>query len=262
MLLDWLTPQAFNFGTQKIILGQTAAVPDALVIMPEFDAGSPFSEFFMVQNRTRALNDTLLPGDGLLVWHADARLNTQGTDFAYDNSTTGHKLLRLMEADGLDQIEKGFAANAADYYVQGGTFGPHSIPDSVRYDGSATGVTVTEIGASGPTMALTADVHYTLGRPTSPVLRRVTSDFIFFQEFINRLTWSNNPTNRTPIVKYRIFKRPSGADDTAYVFLADAPAAAGPGYDHKGLKKDEFYMYRIIAVDKNGVESPAAEVGN
>jgi fibronectin type 3 domain-containing protein len=111
-------------------------------------------------------------------------------------------------------------------------------------------------------MPLTADVHYTLGQPTYPALKRVAGDFIFFREYINRLTWSNNPGNRTPIVKYRIFNRPSSADDTAYVFLADAPATANPGFDHKGLKKDEFYKYRIIAVDKNGVESPATEIGN
>ena len=262
MLLDWLTPRVFNYGTQRVSLGQTAAVPDALLMMPEYDASAPFSEFFMVQNRTRTQNDAFLPGDGLLFWHVDARLNPAGTDFAYDNSTTVHKLLRLMEADGMEHIEKGFAADAADYYVQGLTFGPYSYAGSNRYDGTATGITVTDIGPSGPTMALTADIHYPLGQPTSPLLRRVTGNFIFFQEYVNRLTWSNNSTNRTPIAKYRIFKRSPSADDTAFVFLADAPAGASPGFDHKGLKKDEFYLYRIIAVDKNGVESPATEIGN
>ncbi|MGD0782738.1 MAG: hypothetical protein ABSA30_07760 [Candidatus Aminicenantales bacterium] len=262
MLLDWVTPQVFNYGTQGISLTQAAAAPEALVIMPEFDAGSPFSEFFMVQNRTRALNDAFLPGDGLLIWHVDATLNAQGTDFAYDNSTTSHKLLRLMEADGLEEIEKGLPADAGDYYVQGRTFGPISYPSSGRYDGTATGVTATDISPSGATMTLTADIHYTLGQPTDPALRRVTSDYVFFREDIDRLTWSNNPLNRTPIVKYRIFERPSSADDTAYVFLADAPAAANPGFDHQGLKIAEFYKYRIIAVDKNGVESAATEVGN
>jgi M6 family metalloprotease-like protein len=262
MLLDWLTPQVFSYGTRRVSLGWTAAVPDALVAMPEFDAASPFSEFFMVQNRTRTLNDVLQPGDGLLVWHVDARLNAAGTDFAYDNSYTSHKLLRLMEADGLEHIEKGYAADAADYYVQGLAFSPFSSPGSGRYDGTASGVTVTDIGLSRPTMALTADIHYDLAPPVNPTLRRLTGDFIFFQEYVNRLAWSNNSLNRTPLDKYRIFKRPAGADDTAYVFLADVPAAAGPGFDHKGLKKGEYFRYRIIAVDKNGVESPAAEVGN
>jgi M6 family metalloprotease-like protein len=262
MLLDWLTPQVFNYGTRRLALAQAAAAPDALALMPEFDSGSPFSEFFMVQNRTRGLNDAFLPGDGLLVWHVDARLDPQGTDFAYDNSYTSHKLLRLMEADGLEQIEKGLPADAPDYYTQGLTFGPQTVPPSGRYDGTATGVTVMDISASGPTMTLTADVHYALGQPAYPVLQRVAGDFIFFREYINRLTWSNNSQNRTSIVQYRIFKRPSGADDTAYVFLAAAAASANPGYDHKGLKKDEFYKYRIIAVDKNGVESAATEVGN
>ena len=60
----------------------------------------------MVQNRTRPGNDADLPADGLLIWHVDARLTRSGSDFLYDNSYTAHKLLRLMEADGLEEIER------------------------------------------------------------------------------------------------------------------------------------------------------------
>ncbi len=262
MLLDWLTPQVFNYGTRRISLAQTAAVPDALVIMPEFDAASPFSEFFMVQNRTRGLNDALLPGDGLLIWHVDARLNAQGTDFAYDNSYTAHKLLRVMEADGLEQIEKGYAAKAGDYYTPGRLFGPAAAPASGRYDGTATGVTVMDISPSGPTMALTADIHYTLQPPASFAVSRLSGDYIFFRESINRLNWAENPRNRTAMARYRIYKKPLRAGDEAYTLLAEITASTNNRYDHKGLKKDELYSYRIIAIDKNGVESAAAEAGN
>ncbi len=230
--------------------------------MPEFDAASPFSEFFMVQNRTRGLNDALLPGDGLLIWHVDARLNAQGTDFAYDNSYTAHKLLRIMEADGLEQIEKGYAAKAEDYYTQGRLFGPAAAPASGRYDGTATGVTVMDISPSGPTMALTADIHYTLQPPASFAVSRLSGDYIFFRESINRLNWAENPRNRTAMARYRIYKKPLRAGDEAYTLLDEITASTNNRYDHKGLKKDELYSYRIIAIDKNGVESAAAEAGN
>ncbi len=71
------------------------------MVMPEALQGNQFGEFFMIQNRYRTGNDTPYPSNGLLIWHVDARLDPSGTNFLYNNSYTEHKLLRLMEADGL-----------------------------------------------------------------------------------------------------------------------------------------------------------------
>jgi M6 family metalloprotease-like protein len=261
MLLDWITPEAFNFGTRGFALGASGASPNALLAMPEFDPAKPFDEFFMIQNRTRTANDAALSADGLVVWHVDARLNTAGTNFKYDNSYTEHKLLRLMEADGLEQIERGQAYNPADYFNAGSTFSPATTPDSNRYDGTAPGLTLCDIGPAGATMALNTDIHYTLLQPEAGSITRLESDFVFFREFINKLTWVPNSRNRTEVVKYRIWKKPKSSGNDAYVYLADAKAQANPVFEHRGLKKDDTFTYRIIAVDKNGVESAALEVG-
>ena len=104
--------------------------PDAVLFMPGASGGI-FGEYFMVQNRNRAGNDTgLFTGsDGLVVWHVDARLDTWNYDYQYDNSYTEHKLLRLMEADGLEEIETWSAsADAGDYYKAGLMFGPATSP--------------------------------------------------------------------------------------------------------------------------------------
>lgn len=260
MLLDWISPQAFVYGTRGFALGASGGGQDALILMPEYSASQPFDEFFMVQNRTRAANDATLPGDGLIVWHVDARLNTAGTNFRYDNSYTDHKLVRLMEADGLEQIERGYAAGAADYYTAGRTLSPLTTPNCSRYDGTSPGLTLSSIGAAGPVMAFAADIHYTLFPPAGASLTRLQSDFIFFIEYINKLAWANDARNRTRIESYRIYKKPKGAGDEAYVLLAEIAAEASPVYEHRGLKKDEAYAYRIIAIDANGVESTGAEV--
>jgi len=262
MLLDWITPQVFNSGTRAFALGQSALTQDALIVMPEFDPAGPFGEFFMVQNRTRAANDFFFPGDGLLIWHVDARLNSQQTNFLYDNSYTAHKLLRLMEADGLEHIEHGYSADAGDYYVPGRVFGSETVPDSRRYDGSASGVGVGDISAPGPSMAFTADIHYTLLPPLETALTRKVNDLIFFHEYINRLTWAANGGNHTAITAYRILAKPLGAGDGSFVPIADVDPGAGLVFEHRGLKKDELYAYRILAVDKNGVVSLPAEVSN
>ncbi len=263
MLLDWISPQVFNYGSRVFTLGASALSQEALIVMPEFSSDSPFDEFYIVQNRFRLENDFGLPGDGLLIWHVDARLS--GTSFKYNNSYTDHKLLRLMEADGLEQIEKGYGANAADYYTMGKLFTPQSIPNSSRYDATETGVSVYGISPNGVSMTFTADIHYTLFAPQNVTLERQEGDYIFFYEHINKLSWELNPKNRTSVVGYILYRKTKGASDSSYVLIAELDAEPNRTkffFEQRGLKKNELYTYRITSVDKNGVESVPAEVSN
>ena len=259
MLLDWITPQFFNYGTRASTLSASGNTPDALLLMPEFSRTQPFDEFFILQNRFRVENDATLPGDGLLIWHVDARLS--GGGFKYNNSYTDHKLLRLMEADGKEEIEKGSGATAADYYVQGKEIGPATFPDSSRYDASTSGVTVTGIGPSGPSMNFTADIHYTLYAPQAFGIQRLENDYIFFQLYDNRLSWELNPKNRTSPAKFLLYIKLKNAGDDVYILLAELSAGAR-SFVHKNLKKDELYDYRLVVVDTNGATSDPADIGN
>jgi len=157
-LLDWVTPTVVGDGgeARTLTLRASSLYPDCVTIMPDQIASDYFAEYFMVQNRSRLGNDQDIPADGLLIWHVDARLNDAGDNFRYDNSYTEHKLLRLMEADGLEEIETGDGrADAGDFYVQGNVFSPSSTPNSNGYVGGFTGVTVQNISAGSSTM--TAD---------------------------------------------------------------------------------------------------------
>jgi M6 family metalloprotease-like protein len=157
-MLDWITPTVVSGGTSSVTLRASGLYPDALLFMPGAVPGRIFDEFFMVQNRMRSGNDTNLftGSDGLLVWHVDARLDTWGYDFLYDNSYTEHKLLRLMEADGLEEIETfNASADAGDYYQAGMTFGPYSAPDSDRYGGVPTAMGITDIAGATTPISLT-----------------------------------------------------------------------------------------------------------
>ena len=159
-VLDWITPTTINSGTQTVALNASGTSQDAVIVMPGIAAGDQFDEFFMVQNRYRVNNDDdsslPYPNDGLLIWHIDARLDGAGYNYLYNNSYTTHKLVRLMEADGLEQIEMNWWADAGDYYTVGDTFGPGTFPNSHRYDGTSTGIVAENISASGPVM--TADI--------------------------------------------------------------------------------------------------------
>lgn len=154
-VLDWLSPTIIASGSQTVDLQASGVSRDCAVAWPGLNGGSAFSEFFVVQNRFRIGNDTNLPGDGILVWHVDATLDENGTDYAYDNSYTDHKLIRLMEADGLEQIEQGMAGDAGDFYKAGRVLDAFSTPNSQRYSGPVSGVTLSAVSSAAMNMQAT-----------------------------------------------------------------------------------------------------------
>jgi M6 family metalloprotease-like protein len=157
-MLDWIEPVVVSAGSRTLQLRGSGIYPDAVLFMPSAVPGQIFAEFFMVQNRHRTGNDTgLFTGsDGLVVWHVDSTLNSSGTNFLYNNSYTEHKLLKLVQADGLEQIETFDAsADAGDYYKAGMTLGPLTMPNTDRYDGTATGMGITNITGTTSPMSLT-----------------------------------------------------------------------------------------------------------
>lgn len=147
-MLDWVTPQTVGSVADGVtrVLKPSAASPESVAVMPGETAGGLFREFFLVENRSRVNNDVTLPTDGLVIWHVDARLDGSG-NFLYNNSYTAHKLLRLMEADGLEEIEHGGSANAGDFYRPGSQFGRTTTPNSKNYDGVDTNTSVTSISS-------------------------------------------------------------------------------------------------------------------
>ncbi|MGZ5554759.1 MAG: M6 family metalloprotease domain-containing protein [Candidatus Aminicenantales bacterium] len=157
-MLDWITPTVVSAGSRTVSLRASGLYPDAVLFMPGAVDGRIFDEYFMVQNRARSGNDTSLftGSDGLIVWHVDSRLDTWNSDFLYDNSYTAHKLIRLMEADGLEEIETWAAsADAGDYYKAGMMFGPSTHPSSGRYDGGPTAMILSAITGTTTPMGAT-----------------------------------------------------------------------------------------------------------
>jgi len=141
-LLDWVRPTIVTKGSETITLRPSAGAGDCVLVWPRAGRTPLFSEFFMVQNREKVGNDLDLPGEGLVIWHVDSRL--KGDNFACDNATTERKLLRLMEADGAEEIEAGGVADAEDFYTVGASFGTGTVPSSVGYR-RRSGVEVKEI---------------------------------------------------------------------------------------------------------------------
>jgi len=164
MLLEWLTPTIVTQGTTTPVLSPTSEVPQALLVMPEAKPGEQFAEYYMMQYRRTTENDVVYPTDGILVWHLDARTDSAGYDFLFDNSYSSHKLLRLMEADGLEEIERNRWADAGDYYTEGSEFNAQTLPSSSRYCGLPSGISLGAITSADETISCT------LSLPSDPLV--------------------------------------------------------------------------------------------
>lgn len=155
-ILDWLWPTIVTAGSKVVTLQPSGLSGDAVLVWPGTRSPAVFREFFLVQNRTRVANDVGLPNEGMLIWHVDARV-TKG-HYVCDNSSSSHKLLRLMEADGAEDIQAGRPADALDFYQPGMSFGPDTVPSSVGYGRRRSGVRVKDIHRQANGLAATFEI--------------------------------------------------------------------------------------------------------
>jgi M6 family metalloprotease-like protein len=150
-ILDWITPTVIGSGVKEIKFRPSGTSPDGVAVIKGASEDNPFDEMFFVENRRKAGNDDdpRWPGDGLMIWHVDGTLNPAGTGLLYDQHTTEHKFLRVMEADGLEQIEQDLGGDSGDFWKPGQTFDVNSTPNSRRYDGTDSAVEVKNIRVVG-----------------------------------------------------------------------------------------------------------------
>ena len=112
-------------------------------------------EYFLVENRQRSKYDGGLPGEGLLIYHVD--------DSVASNTNEAHPKVKLMEADGLRQmqqaINRGDAGDPFPGNAKNRVFTKASNPTSRTYSGRDSCVSLTNIADSGPVMAATVTTH-------------------------------------------------------------------------------------------------------
>ena len=151
-VLGWVSPTQVSTSS----VTQIKRVEDNSVVYQLLDnpngvtdwtrTGTGKGEYFLVENRQKTGFDAALPGEGLLIWHIDESIG--------NNDNYLHKLVDLEEADGLNNLDSGLnLGDAGDpWYNKVVGFTATSTPNSHLYNGSDSGVRVTNIGASGTIM--------------------------------------------------------------------------------------------------------------
>ncbi|KAF1953682.1 M6 metalloprotease [Byssothecium circinans] len=111
-------------------------------------------EYYLVENRQLTGFDESLPGAGLLVWHID--------DAVFTNRDENHLKVKLMQADGLDELKRrlDWGDNGDPYpgLSNNATFNATSNPNSKAHSSMDTFVSCTNIPASSPSMTFNITV--------------------------------------------------------------------------------------------------------
>lgn len=151
-MLGWIEPRMV-FGGGEFRLRPASESGDCLLLPAGGGPFNPFGEFFLAENRRPSGNDAekKFPGSGgLVLWHVDATLNDEGTNFRYDNHYTPRKLLKILEADGKEEIELSETGvfGERDFFSEGLGIGPGTRPSSRSYSGADTGITLVSLGGN------------------------------------------------------------------------------------------------------------------
>ncbi len=90
--------------------------------------------------------------------------------------------------------------------------------------------------------------------PQSFAVQRIPNNYIFFMQFVDRLTWSANPGNEIPVASYRLYESRSDSQGNDFALIAELDSQTFT-YDRRGLFFEETYIYKITSVSESGEES-------
>lgn len=149
LLLGWIDPYVVSGTTTTINLESFGKSGDAVFIFKDYE-GTFFDEYYVIDFYTPdGLND-LCAGDrglfseaGIRIYHVDATLNEPENCWSiyeltkFNNSYTNHLLIKLIEADGRNDIESGDYSENSDLFETG-----ESYTNIKWYDNSNAGFTV------------------------------------------------------------------------------------------------------------------------
>jgi len=109
-------------------------------------------EYFIIENRHASGRDANLPGSGLLIWKVDER----GDNEHQEMTAKKHYECSVVQADGRYDLERKryFLGDSGDLFSapNATSFGPATRPPSKWWDGSASGLEISEISGPGGVM--------------------------------------------------------------------------------------------------------------
>lgn len=147
--------------------------------------GTDPREYFMVEYVRRDGIWSLMPAQGLLIWHVDTRKNDNEES---DRKSEKHYMISLEQADGLFELEKtphlsakGLPDDKDLFYAPYKTrFTESTVPNSNWWNGKPSGLRLTNIGTRGKSMRFTYEGKMfsqdTVKRMTQTTVQKTITD--------------------------------------------------------------------------------------
>ena len=158
--MGWMEPTLLSEDETSVEIRQLETNPFVLKI---WEDDYSWSRYFLVENRQAVGFDSDLNGTGILIYHVDEnqRYGSNRWSSGSVNDDETHKLVDLEEADGNDDMdnEQNRGDDGDPFPGSSGNtiFNDDSYPNSSRYSGTETGISVTNI--SDPDSIMTADIE-------------------------------------------------------------------------------------------------------
>ncbi len=153
--LDWVTPQYIQANVSDVRLRPAYAYPEGIRV----NAGMPYRQYFLAENRRKDNYDAYLPGEGLLIFHVDENVS--------DNNNQSHYLVDLEQADGQRELNNSVYENGdtSDPWPYSGkdAFTPNSTPSSVAYGQNDSDISILNITRSGSDILLDVNIDGSAG---------------------------------------------------------------------------------------------------
>jgi len=244
--LGWANPQVVTTYQTSMNLGSVESVPTPTIaaagtnIIKAQASTSTAKQYYLLENRQNIGFDYGLPGHGMLVWLIDEDVITANMANNTVNGNSYHPGVMLIEADGDDSLfystNRGDAGDPFPGTSNNVTFTPITYPSSIPYTayGSVNIRAISEItGTFG-------NVSFSLGfAPTPPQNASI-------DRTSKTLTWSAS----SGASLYNIYLNYAS---TRYAQVATT------SYTDSALGYSD--VYSITALDANGNESEATDVG-
>jgi C1A family cysteine protease len=141
-----------------------------------------------------------------------------------------------------------FSANAGEGFISADGA---EWNDLTTYEGAAyakTSICLKAFAGYGP-----------IYPPASLKVERLTNNFFFFKEYVDKLSWDANPNNAAAPVKYRIYQKTLDTAGADFRSIGET-SADFRFFFVRAVKKSNSFLYRVRAIMADGRESDPAEI--
>ena len=223
--LGWIIPTVI----EAIETVQIPPVETNPVAYKLWDDAYQGGRYFLLENRTRTGFDSLIEGEGVMIWHCNE-------EAAFDNGNDNFRIVDLEEADGFDHLDNKInLMDSGDPYPGSSnntSFNDNTYPSTEDLFGDPTGVSAEGFAyVADPG----SDVTVTLTQ------RNLEGYTLSYQTFAYSLTsWSDDPVNEWGAVRFnasidgklvaiQTVTKPSGYTDYAIRLFDDMIGGAPTG---------------------------------